>query len=71
MTASHAEATEAEYAAHQIWNEARLLATLPVAELMAERDTLIEARELLNDELARIDRALERRGMASMFERVN
>ena len=63
----NAALTDAEYAAHQIWNEARLLAQLPVSDLMAERATLIEARELLNDELARIDRAIERRGMGNLF----
>ena len=55
-----------EYGAHCLLSEALELRRLPVAEIAAEREIIIEAREALNDVLARIDLHNERAGTAPL-----
>lgn len=45
-----------ERVAHDVWRDARLLSTTPVARLLSSRAVIEEAREALNDALAKIDR---------------
>lgn len=50
---------ELEPVAHDIWRDARLLATARPEDLAPYRDDLIEARECLNDAIAKAERVKE------------
>lgn len=60
--------TDTEYGAHCLWSEARAIRAAPAAELAVEIDTLREAREAINDAIAKAERHLERNGMATLWE---
>lgn len=77
MSAGHAftEPTLAvrdeEYLSHCIWSEARALRSMTGADLAAERELIEDAREMLNDALAKADAHIARQSMPSLFERMH
>ena len=50
---------ELEPVVHDIWRDARLLATAPDTALAIHKTNLIEARECLNDAIAKAERVKE------------
>jgi len=53
-----------------IWREAEALSSIPACELAAEAATLEDAREALNDALARVARFHERSRPLPLIERM-
>lgn len=53
---------------HDLWRDARTLSVAPVDVLAPHEGDLIEAREAINDALAKIDRAAERAACRNLFE---